>query len=225
MARISFSPLIVSASGKVQDTVFSRWKGQPYIRSRVTPANPKSADQTTQRNIMSAAVGFWQKMHATLTAAWNTYASGYGISGYNACTKRNAKTAVPSGDGTYARLQDACSNVLELGPANSAVPVPVGFNAQQAVGAPYGIDILWTYGSYVSGDLLYVVCLQDDAADGILVPPEFVIEEVAAHTTGATSIAGLDPTHTYSVFGMIYDLSADAHGITDVVKDVTPKLT
>jgi len=223
MARISFSPLIVSASGKVQDTVFSRWKGKPYIRSRVTPSNPKSADQTTQRNIMSSAVGLWHKLHSDLKAAWNDYASGYGISGYNACTKANAKTAVPSGDGTYARLQDACTNDLDLAPSDPAVPQPSGFAAVTGESAVGSIDVTWTHGSYVQGDLLYIVALADDAVNGILDPPTTAVQLLVASEDGATGIADLDIARTYSVYGVIYDLSADAYGPATRIKDVAPQ--
>jgi len=223
MARISFSPLIVSASGKVQDTVFSRWKGQPYIRSRVTPSNPQSTDQTKQRAIMSAAVGLWQVLAADIKAAWNTYASGYAISGYNACTKRNAKTAVPSGDGTYARLQDSCTLDLDPAPSDSAINACVGFAAVTGSGSSSDIDVTWTYSSYDSSDALYVFAMRDDAANGVLIPPTAALSAIPAHTGGTHTISGLDPAHTYSVYGLIYDGGELAWAPVAVDNTVSPK--
>ena len=223
MARISFSPLIVSASGKVQDTVFSRWKGKPYIRSRVTPSNPKSTDQVKQRAIMTAAVGLWQKLHPNLKAAWAAYASGYGISGYNACTQRNAKTAIPSGDGTYARLQDACANVLDLAPSDSAVPEPVAFAAVTGVTTVGSIDCSWTHGGYADGDMIHVTALADDATSGILEPPPAATSQYAADATGTLTIYDLGTARTYSVFASIYDVGTDSFSPATKIADVSPK--
>lgn len=223
MARISFSPLVVSASGKVQDTVFSKWKGKPYIRSRVTPSNPQSTAQTKQRDIMSAAVGLWQVLAAAIKTAWDEYASGYGISGYNACTKRNAKTAVPSGDGTYARLQDSCTLDLDPAPSDSSIAPCVGFSAATGGGASGTIDVSWTYSSYDSADALYVFAMRDDAANGIMIPPTSVISAIPAHTGGATTLTGLSSAHTYSVYGLIYDGSELAWAPVAVDNAVTPK--
>lgn len=223
MARISFSPLIVSASGKVQDTVFSRWKGKPYIRSRVTPSNPQSADQTKQRGIMSSAVGLWQKYHPDLKAAWNAYASGYGISGYNASTQRNAKTAAPSGDGTYARLEDACANVLDLAPSDAAVPEPVAFAAVTGVGGSGEIDVSWTHGGYDTGDMIFVIALIDDNASGINGPPTTGCLRYAADTGGTLIIYDLASARTYSVYGVIYDASLDKFSPATEITDVAPK--
>lgn len=83
MARITFSPIMVEASGKVGDAVFSRWKGIPYIRSRVTPANPQTEDQMAQRNALKHTLTLWQSIKTWAKAVWNLSASGYAMSGYN----------------------------------------------------------------------------------------------------------------------------------------------
>ena len=109
MARISFSPLVTAASGKVKDTVFSKWKGRAYIRARVTPANPQSVDQMAVRDSMARTVSLWQSTNSATKLAWGSYASPYSISGYNAFVKAN-------------RAAEQMSEKLEFTPVNPLVP-------------------------------------------------------------------------------------------------------
>jgi len=83
MARVQFSPLIVGASGKTGDVVWSKWKGINYIRSRVIPANPRTDDQTAQREALAHALDLWQSIKAWAKKPWDKYATGYAWSGYN----------------------------------------------------------------------------------------------------------------------------------------------
>lgn len=83
MARVTYSPLIVEMSGKCADAVFSRWKGIDYVRSRVTPANPRSDLQTAQRDALKHTLTMWQSVKGWAKAVWDKYAKGYALSGYN----------------------------------------------------------------------------------------------------------------------------------------------
>lgn len=83
MARVGFSALLSSASGAVGDVVFSRWKGTPYVRTRVIPSNPRSGDQCKQRHVLSVALLLWQSIKAAAKAPWDHSVSAYAISGYN----------------------------------------------------------------------------------------------------------------------------------------------
>jgi hypothetical protein len=91
MAKVMFSPIIVSISGKVADAVFARWKGRNYIRSRVVPANPRSTAQMVVRNSMARAVSLWQSLYAALKTAMDVYAAGYRMSGFNWMVSQNRK--------------------------------------------------------------------------------------------------------------------------------------
>jgi len=91
MARITFSPLMVDARGSVSDTVFSVWKGIHYIRSRIVPHNPKSDDQIAQRDALSHTLTLWQSVKSWSKAVWDTYATGYPLSGYNRYVQDNIK--------------------------------------------------------------------------------------------------------------------------------------
>lgn len=83
MARIYLSPLIVDIRGKQSDTVFSKWRGINYIRSRVVPANPNTAAQQAVRNSLKQLVAMWQDSYDAMKLNNNFYASGKGYSGFN----------------------------------------------------------------------------------------------------------------------------------------------
>lgn len=55
MAKVTGALFSLSASGKFAEAiVFTAWKGRQVVRQLVTPANPKSADQVAQRNMVRA---------------------------------------------------------------------------------------------------------------------------------------------------------------------------
>jgi len=106
------SPLFTDIRNKLGDSVvFSNWKGRPYFRSYVIPANPKTAKQEAHRDILRQLVARFKQVVTTVDekAAWNKAALSFLISGYNLFTKYGRKTdiacitgSVPNGiDVTY----------------------------------------------------------------------------------------------------------------------------
>jgi hypothetical protein len=71
------------------NVVFSQWKGRPFFRSYVIPANPNTLAQQCQRLNSTAVVKRYQGImgDADVKAAWNKSALPYLISGYNLFTK------------------------------------------------------------------------------------------------------------------------------------------
>ena len=129
MSRIYLSPLIVDIRGKQSDTVFSKWKGINYIRSRVVPANPKTAAQTAIRNALARLVSLWQDAYPSMAINWDDWASGRDYSGFN---KFIGKNVIDERDG----------NLLDI-------MQEVGFTKLLTMAATTGtltkeIDIAWT---------------------------------------------------------------------------------
>jgi len=68
MAKVKGPLLSLDARGKIADTiVFSNWKGIKTARTYIIPANPNTADQQTQRGLLSSAVTAYR--NADLTGA------------------------------------------------------------------------------------------------------------------------------------------------------------
>ena len=86
MAKVSGPLLSLGASGTIANTLtFSNWKGQAYVRQRITPYNPQSTNQTSQRTKFTDAVVLWQGKDTSTKGDWNTRARqlGYTMSGFN----------------------------------------------------------------------------------------------------------------------------------------------
>ena len=79
-----------------QNVVFSSWKGRPYIRSWVKPANPRTPAQKAVRAVLTELVKRYQGLmaDADVKAAWNQAALPYVISGFNLFVKYGRKSDI-----------------------------------------------------------------------------------------------------------------------------------
>lgn len=90
MAVITGPMLSIGASGSIAKTlVASKWRGRPYMRQHVIPANPNSTDQQLTRNIFSCLNTMWKVSPAGVIAPWDLYASGQVFVGRNAWLSKN----------------------------------------------------------------------------------------------------------------------------------------
>ena len=71
MAKIKFGMMMTDARGKLGGQVFSKNKGGAYVRTKVTPANPQTASQTTARSLFGAISQAWSALTAAQITAWN----------------------------------------------------------------------------------------------------------------------------------------------------------
>ena len=106
MAKVSGPLLSLSASGKFANTmVAALWKGIPYMRQYVVPANPKSTAQVAHRALFTASVLIWQtiKTVAAMATAWNLEAlvAADTLSGFNSFIKNSLGIAKTDPDGSF----------------------------------------------------------------------------------------------------------------------------
>lgn len=96
------SPLFSDIRNKLgENVVFSMWKGRPYMRSYVVPANPDSLKQQANRDQMRKIVAMYQaniKGDETLAAAWDVEALPRLISGYNQFVQYGRKVTIGAVD-------------------------------------------------------------------------------------------------------------------------------
>jgi len=85
MVKVYGPMMSMDASGTIADAItFSKWKGRNYVRQRVIPANPQSANQTGMRCMMSALAKAWASLTAAQKAFWDDLAAASTISNFNA---------------------------------------------------------------------------------------------------------------------------------------------
>ena len=90
MALIKAPLLSLGASGKLGNAiVFSKWKGRSYVRSLVTPANPKSGGQVGMRAMFKFLSQDWQNRSAPEKATWEDRADQAIVSPFNAYMSYN----------------------------------------------------------------------------------------------------------------------------------------
>lgn len=89
MAKTTAPLLSFGASGALAKTlVYSTWKGRPYARRHVIPANPKTVAQTLTRDVFASANSIWKIAPTLFIENWNRFATGQVLTGRNAFISR-----------------------------------------------------------------------------------------------------------------------------------------
>lgn len=90
MAIVTAPLLSFGASGQIaKSMVFGTWKGIPYSRRYVIPANPRSTEQTLTRSVFSYLNNVFKVAPAGFRLAWTRYAIGKPMTDRNAFVKFN----------------------------------------------------------------------------------------------------------------------------------------
>jgi len=90
MVKVAAPALSLEASGSIGKIMtFSKWKGRPYVRALVRPANPKSGGQVGVRSMFKFLAQAWASLGATPQASWETRAEQGVYSPFNAFMSYN----------------------------------------------------------------------------------------------------------------------------------------
>lgn len=90
MVKVQGPMMSFAASGTLADTaVFSSWKGRPYVRNRVVPANPKTAAQIGVRASLAYLSRAWSNLSTASQNSWKDDADAGQISPFNQFVKHN----------------------------------------------------------------------------------------------------------------------------------------
>ena len=92
MVKVTAPVMSLEASGSLAGAlVFSKWKGRPYVRSLVRPANPRSPGQTSNRARMKFLSGSHPAKDSQEMLSWLTIAESLKISPFNAFVRGNMR--------------------------------------------------------------------------------------------------------------------------------------
>lgn len=90
MVKLGGPAMSLDASGTIGGILtFSKWKGRPYVRTRVVPTNPKTAAQSGVRCNMKFLAQAWAALAAPAKASWDDAADARKISAFNAYQSAN----------------------------------------------------------------------------------------------------------------------------------------
>jgi len=92
MPKLTAPMLSMGASGQLGKTmVFAKWKGVPYARQHVVPANPRSTKQVANRGIWAMLGTAWLYAPTAVTDSFNAFATGKSLTGRNKFFSSNQK--------------------------------------------------------------------------------------------------------------------------------------
>jgi hypothetical protein len=101
MAKTTAPLLSFGAGGAIAKTqVYASWKGIPYVRRYVIPANPQSTGQTETRSVFTTLTQMWKNLTSDSIAPWLAFATGKPLTDRNAYLKFNVKLLRPGSDYT-----------------------------------------------------------------------------------------------------------------------------
>lgn len=186
MAKLSGPLMSLNASGQIGKTItFAGWKGIKTARQYSVPANPQTADQLSQRSLLTAAVEFYRThlQGADEQAAWNLAAlhDPRPLSGFNAFSSNALKRSAVDPDAAFVTSQtmhmslnylfhvenvDGTIAETESGDFSINVGVTAGKLSTAATGPISTGDISMDFDAagYSVDDVVYVQIVKDGAA-------------------------------------------------------------
>jgi hypothetical protein len=111
--KIKFGSIVADGRGKIGGHVMSKNRAGSYLRSKVTPVNPRSASQITVRNRLGSLAIGWRGLTAAQRIQWNAAVGGF------AGTDIFGDLRKPTGFNLYQRLNN---NLAQVGVAALTVP-------------------------------------------------------------------------------------------------------
>lgn len=148
MSRITAPLLSFGASGQIgKSQVYSTWKGRPYARRYLIPANPQSTDQTETRNTFKWLNAVWRYMPASAVGAWQLYGKNSRFTDRNGWIKQNLSNLRGEADLTNLIFSPAAGGgiaaaSMTLTPGDDQITVdlvaptlPTGWSIDMAIAA------------------------------------------------------------------------------------------
>lgn len=92
MAKLTGPLLSMNARGQIGKTlVAAKWKGIPYMRQYVVPANPRTTAQQAVRGMFALLREMYKLAPAVLRAPWDAFATGRPFTGMNKFVGENVR--------------------------------------------------------------------------------------------------------------------------------------
>jgi len=197
--KLTLSVLIAGLSGSAGDVTTAVWKGRPYARRRVIPANPQSAAQVIQRGAFSRMVSCFQSLPSDVKEFLDTLGAALRMSGYNVNMKDGLADERDShGHGIVPpnRFADSVSTLV----------VAAGALTKE-------IEVTWSAGDYIESDT-FDIYYREKESEGDEYTTGWVQYDTSAGDMADESITLTMPKAStdYMIAFVPYDTSETAFG-------------
>jgi hypothetical protein len=150
--KLKFGAIVVDGRNKIGGHVLSKNRAGAYMRTKVTPVNPRSSYQSNVRERLSAISSAWRGLQATEILAWNAAVDIWKKTDIFGDLKK------PSGFNLFQRLNN---NILMcLGIQITVPPSPVAISAYHtfaaAIVSATSIILTWLPDSTIGNDTLII---------------------------------------------------------------------
>ena len=125
MAKVKFGMFMTDARGKVGGQVCSKNRSGAYVRTKVTPSNPRTSAQSLVRQALGAISASWSGLTMAQIAGWNNAVNDW------ASTNIFGDSTNPSGKSLFVKLNLNLENTAQQQLLN--VPAKVDM---PTIGAP-----------------------------------------------------------------------------------------
>ncbi len=187
------APLLsFGASGQLGNTlVYATWKGRPYARRYVIPANPNSLEQQSTRNIFRGLNALYRYLPAGALGAWDLYANNSRITSRNGWIKQNLSNLRGETDLANILLSPSAGGGIA---AQSSVVTPTSDGFTVAI-TPPDLPVGWTVAE------AYAMALEN--VDGSIVTQAEVASDADDTDPYSITLTGLSSSTSFIVGGWI----------------------
>lgn len=188
MARVNGALFSLNASGTIANTLtYGDWKGIPYVRTRVIPANPRSTEQTLTRAVFKFCNDYYKFAPGIAREPWIASVTGIPMTAQNKVGNQNISVLREATDLNLMILSPGARGGIP--PASIAV-TPGSGTLTVAVTAP-SLPTGWTI-TAAQG----VVLRDQDPHDPILESPVAVEDTTSTYSL---LFSGLTASEIYQV--------------------------
>jgi hypothetical protein len=119
--KVKFGAIVTDGRGKIGGHVMSKNRGGAYMRTKVTPSNPRTATQQANRALLGSLSASWSSLTDAFRASWNGAVNDW------VSTNIFGDTIKPTGKNLYVALNKNINAIggttIDSAPAKVEMPI------------------------------------------------------------------------------------------------------
>jgi len=201
MARLTAPLLSLGASGSIaKSLVYSTWKGIPYARVHVIPANPKSTAQQEVRGVFATLTEMWKRMPSGARTPFIYAVRGLPLTARNKHIQVNVKALIDQ-----VTLDELVMSIS----TGSAIPPAAVASAEAPAGS---VELTITAPTPPSGYTIHsyrAACVQDGDPSPVLIRTTFYNTVVAPGLVVSVAVSPASVTYQWGCW-VVYRRISDS---------------